>query len=95
MLHAEFTKYSNDEVRRNEMEGTCFTYKGEERCIQGFGGATCWEKKTLGRPTCVREDNIKTDLQKSWKGSTDWVHLSQDGDRWRALVNAVMNCQVP
>jgi hypothetical protein len=28
-------------------------------------------------------------------GGVDWIHLAQDRDRWRALVNTVMNLQVP
>ena len=30
-----------------------------------------------------------------WGGSMDWIDLAQDRDRWRALVTAVMNIQVP
>jgi hypothetical protein len=29
-----------------------------------------------------------------WGGGVEWIHLAQDRDRWRAVVNAVMNHQV-
>jgi len=52
------------------------------------------EKRPLGRPGHRWEDNIKTDLQKVGVG-IDWIDLAQDRDRWRAVVNAVMNLRVP
>jgi len=52
-------------------------------------------KRTLGRPRHRWKDNIKTDLQKVGCGGMDWIGLVQDRDRWRVLVNAVMNLQVP
>ena len=48
-------------------------------------------KRPLGRPRCRWEDNIKMDLQEVGGGLGDWMELAQDRDRWRALVNAVMN----
>ena len=48
-------------------------------------------KRPVGRPRSRWEDNIKTDLQEVGCGSLDWVELAQDRDRWRALVNGVMN----
>ena len=52
-------------------------------------------KRPLGRPRRRWEDNIKMDLQEVGCGSMDWIELAQDSDRWRALVNAVMNLLVP
>ena len=51
-------------------------------------------KRPLGRPRRRWEDNIKMDL---WGvgGGGDWMVLAQDRDRWWALVNTVMNFQVP
>jgi hypothetical protein len=52
-------------------------------------------KRQLGRPRCRWEDNIKEDLQEVECGGMDWLQLAQDRDRWRALLNVVMNLQVP
>ena len=52
-------------------------------------------KRPLGRPRRMWEDNIKMDLQGVGCGGMDWIEVAQDKDRWRALVNAVMNLRVP
>jgi len=52
-------------------------------------------KRPLGRHRHRWEDNIKVDLQEVGCGGMDWIGLAQDRDRWRALVNAVMNLRVP
>jgi len=52
-------------------------------------------KRPLGRPRRKWEDNIKMDLQEVGGGFEDWMELSQDRDRWQALVSTVMNLRVP
>jgi hypothetical protein len=52
-------------------------------------------KGSLGRPRCKREDNIRTDItERGWEG-VDWIHLVQDRNLWRDLVNTVMNLRLP
>jgi len=52
-------------------------------------------KRALGRLKRTWEDNIKMDLQEVGCESMDWIELAQNRDRWRALVNAVVNLRVP
>jgi hypothetical protein len=51
-------------------------------------------KRSLGRPRCRWEDNIKMAVQEVGCGM-DWIKLHQDRDRWWALANEVMSLQVP
>ena len=51
-------------------------------------------KRPLGSPRRRWEDNIKMDLREVGGGG-DWMELAQDRDRWRVLVNTVMNLRVP
>jgi hypothetical protein len=52
-------------------------------------------KRPLGRPRLRWADNIKIDLLEIGWGGVDWIGLAQDRDKWRALVNVVMNLRVP
>ena len=52
-------------------------------------------KRPLGRPRRRLEDNIKMDLQEMGDVGMDWIELAQDRDRWRVLVNVIMNLLVP
>jgi hypothetical protein len=71
------TQYcSGDKIQKNEMDGACSTYGGEERHIQGFGGEMR-ERDHLGYP-----------------GIDGRIILRWISRRW-ALVNVVMNLQVP
>jgi hypothetical protein len=52
-------------------------------------------KRPLIKPRPRWEDNIKMDLQGVGCGDMDLIELARDRNRWRALVNAVMNFRVP
>jgi hypothetical protein len=51
-------------------------------------------RRPLERPRHRWEDNIKMDLREVGWG-VDWIDLAEDRDRWRVLVNAIMNLRVP
>jgi hypothetical protein len=52
-------------------------------------------KIPLGRSRRRWVDNIKMDLREIGCDEVDWIGLAQDRDKWRTLVNAVMNLRVP
>jgi hypothetical protein len=52
-------------------------------------------KRPLGRPRHRWVDNIRMDLGEVGWGGEDWIGLAQDRNRWRALVNSVLNLRVP
>jgi hypothetical protein len=52
-------------------------------------------RRPLGRPRHRWEDNIKMDIQEVGGDCGDWMERAQDRDRWRTLVNTVMNFRVP
>jgi hypothetical protein len=76
------------------MNGAC-SVDGEERGVYRVLVVKPEGKEPLGKPSCRWEDNNRMDLQEVGCGGMDWIGLAQDRDRWRAIVNAVMNLTVP
>jgi hypothetical protein len=68
----------------------------------GVGLTTLTVKKNLFRkllkslkPGRRWVDNIRMDLGEDGWGDLDWIGLAKDRNRWRALVNSVLNLRVP
>jgi hypothetical protein len=76
---------------KTEMGRTCSTYEGEERYIQWGNSRDGDNLKTPG----VDGKIILKLIFKRLDGGIGWIDLAQDRERWRALVNAVMNLRVP
>ena len=87
--------HSGVQSKKTEMGRACSTYRGKERCIQDFGGETR-RKELLGRPRREWEGTIKMNICEVECGGwgMDWIDLGQDRDRWRAVVNVVINFRV-
>jgi hypothetical protein len=67
---------------------------GEERKVYKVLVGKPEGKRPLGRPRRRWEDGIRMDLREIVWGGVDWIRLARDRDRWRSVVNAVMNLRV-
>jgi hypothetical protein len=73
----------------------CGAYGRLESHIQGLGGGGEPEgEKKLGELSVNVKIILKKLMFKKWNGGMNWIVLAQDRDRWRSLVNAVMNLWV-
>jgi len=68
---------------------------GERRGVYWVLVGKPMSKRPLGRPRHRWEDNINMELQEVRCGGMHWIGLAHERDRWRVLVNKVMNLQVP
>jgi hypothetical protein len=68
---------------------------GEKRNMYRLSVGKPEGKRPLGRPRCRWIDKIKMDLLEIGLNVVDWIGLTKDRHRWRALVNSVMNLRVP
>jgi hypothetical protein len=72
------------------MDGACNTNGREETAYRILVGKP-EGKRPLGRPRRRWVDNIRMDVGViGWDG-VDWIDMAQDRDRWRAVVNTVLN----
>jgi hypothetical protein len=85
--------YEADQVKENEVSGTCGMHGRGEESVQGLMGKP-EGKSPLGRRRHRWKDGIRVDLRKIGWGSVEWTQLAQDRDWWWALVNMVMNLRV-
>jgi hypothetical protein len=67
---------------------------GEERNVYRVLMGKPEGKRPIGRPRRRWEDGIRMDLREIGCRSIDWIQMAQDRDRWRSLVNTVMNLRV-
>jgi hypothetical protein len=86
--------FSGYQIGKNEMGRGCSTF-GESGGVYRVLVGKREGKRRLGRPRNRWAYNSRMDLQEVGCGGMDWIDLAQDRDRWRALVKAVMNLQVP
>jgi hypothetical protein len=76
------------------MDRACST-NGEKRNAYRILVGKPEGKRPLGRRRHRWVDSIKIDIREIGWGGMDWIDLIQDRDKWRALVNTVMNLRVP
>jgi hypothetical protein len=78
-------------VEEDEMGGACNTNGGCGRNAYRLLVGKPEEKRSLRGPKHRWVDNIKLDLGEMGWGGVYWIVLIQDRDKWRALVNVVLN----
>jgi hypothetical protein len=76
------------------MDDACSTHGRDEKCLNILVGKH-EGKRQLGRSRRRWEDNIRMVLRIIERVGVDWMHLAQDRDRRRALVNTAMNFRIP
>jgi hypothetical protein len=81
-------------LEEDEMSGPCST-NGEKRNAYRLLVGKPEGKRPLGRPRRRWVDHIRMDFGEVGWGDVDWIGQAQDRNRWRALVNSVLNLRVP
>jgi len=76
------------------MGGTCSMHGRDENAYSILVGKP-EVKRPLGRPRHKGKNNIRMDLRKTRCEVMNWIHVIQDRDQWRALVNTAIKLRVP
>jgi hypothetical protein len=84
---------NTNHVEEHEMGGPCST-NGEKRNACRLLVGKPEGKRPLGRPRRRWVDNIRIDLGEVGWSDVDWIGLAKDRNRWRALVNSVLNLRI-
>jgi hypothetical protein len=88
-------KYNqSNQIEEDEMGGAC-SMNAEKRNAYRLLVGKPERKRPLGRPRRRWVDNIRMDLGEVGWGDVDSIGLAQDRNRWRVLVNSVLNLRVP
>jgi hypothetical protein len=83
-------------IKSRRMRWACHVaHVGEKRNAYSLLTGKPEGKRPLGRPRRRWVDNIRMYLGEVGWGDVDWIGLAQDRNRWRALVNSVLNLRVP
>jgi hypothetical protein len=75
--------------------GKAYSTRGDKRNAYSILEGKTKRKRTLGRPRHSWEDNINMDLLQIGLGDMDWIDLALSRNKWRALVNTIMNLRIP
>jgi hypothetical protein len=75
-------------MKETEMGVICDSHSRYEKCMENIGWKI-YGKRPLGRLRRRWEDNIRIDVREIGWGDVDWIHVAEDRDQWRAVVNTV------
>jgi hypothetical protein len=85
---------ASDKIQKNEMGRACNAYGEGDMHVRGFWWGNLRERDQWGDPGVDGRIILRGIFRKWDVEGMDWLGVAQDRDRWRALVNAVMNLRV-